>query len=443
MSPPTETSDKANTSTEIPTTILKPPSQLRGDGKSFLQSTPLHCYIRIGELDTPLQALRDSCSNVGLMEMMLFRRAYPRTRIHSLMVSVSDVGTNKTSSFAVVPIRFDCTRNNIPARVQADTEVHLVENFSPGLVLGLDFLCDYGVELDISSKTASFSTAQVTKVASLPSSQLFDVKVLSLNRMTVPGRKIQPIAIRTPEIADNIDYTFLPFTTTEKGMALSPQLTYVVIDTRTRSMMHSNRSEHPVMIEKNPQPKEIDQVEMEFSDRFSGSKAIGHVRDYYVPVNAGNHKAVMAGTPDVDMPDTSGTAPNTSGTYKTPDMPGTVPDTFGTALGTPGTYETDIYDAGNNEPDTLRMPDTLGTTSGTPSKRETDMRHARNPEPDTASKMCDISDTAADTPGTHEMDIRHAGDHEPNMVGMPDTYGTVPGGTPGIRETVICRTGNH
>jgi len=43
-----ETSQDVNMSTEIPMIILERPSQLRGDGKSFLRWTPLHCYVRAG-----------------------------------------------------------------------------------------------------------------------------------------------------------------------------------------------------------------------------------------------------------------------------------------------------------------------------------------------------------------------------------------------------------
>ena len=106
-SPLPETSDRANTSTEIPMIILKRPSQLRGDGKSFLRSTPLHCYVRAGELG-PMKALTDPCSNIGLMDVALFRPAYPAIEIQPLTASVSGVGTNETSGYAVLPIRYDC-----------------------------------------------------------------------------------------------------------------------------------------------------------------------------------------------------------------------------------------------------------------------------------------------------------------------------------------------
>jgi len=78
------------------------------------------------------------------------------------------------------------------------------------------------MELNIAKKIASFPTGHTTRLASPPSSHLSEVKILAVDRTTIPGRTIQPIAIRTPRITENIDYTFLPFTTAEKGMAPSP-----------------------------------------------------------------------------------------------------------------------------------------------------------------------------------------------------------------------------
>jgi hypothetical protein len=208
--------------------------------------------MQIGELDTAVRALTDPYSNVEPRDMRLLRRAYPQTRIQPLMESVSGIKT-KTYGAAVVPMRFDCTQNSTPTRVQTDTEFHLVDIFLPELILGLDFLCDYRVELDIGGKTASFPTGHTTKLASLPSSQLAEVKVLSLNRKTIVGRTFQLITIWDPRIADNTNYTFLPFMTVENGMVPSPQLMHAVIDTGTRSMMFSNWSEHPVTIGKDHQ----------------------------------------------------------------------------------------------------------------------------------------------------------------------------------------------
>ena len=95
-SPLPETSQNTNMSMEIPMIILERPSQLHGDGRSFLRSTPLVCYVRAGQLG-PMKALTDPCSNVSLMDLALFRRGYPEIGIQQNTASVSGVGTNKTS----------------------------------------------------------------------------------------------------------------------------------------------------------------------------------------------------------------------------------------------------------------------------------------------------------------------------------------------------------
>jgi len=170
-----------------------------------------------------------------------------------LTASVSGVGTNKTSGYAIVPIQFNCIRNgNICEKLQADIEVHLMEDFPPGLVIGLDFLCDYGMELNIAKKIASFPTGHTTRLASPPNKRFGNVKVLCRNRMVVPPRTIKKVEIKT-SIAPGTDYTFSPFTAVEKGMPPSPQLMHAVIDSSTTSMMFSNWSEHPIVIEKDQQ----------------------------------------------------------------------------------------------------------------------------------------------------------------------------------------------
>jgi len=251
-SPLQETSQNANMSMEIPTIILERPSQLRGDGRSFLRSTPLHCYVRAGQLG-PMKALTDPCSNVGLMDLALFRRGYPEIGIQQNTASVSGVGTNKTFGYAIVPIQFDCVRNgDTREKLQADIEVHLIEDFPPGLVIGLDFLCDYRMELNIAKKIASFPTGHTTRLASPPNKKFRNVKVLCRKRTTVPPRTIKKIEIKA-SITPGMDYTFSPFTVVEKGMPPSPQMMHAIIDSGTKSMMFSNWSEHPVVIEEDQQ----------------------------------------------------------------------------------------------------------------------------------------------------------------------------------------------
>ena len=251
-SPLPETSQNTNMSMEIPMIILERPSQLHGDGRSFLRSTPLVCYVRAGQLG-PMKALTDQCSNVGLMDLALFRRGYPEIGIQQNTASVSGVGTNKTSGYAIVPIQFDCVRNgDTREKLQADIEVHLIEDFPPGLVIGLDFLCDYGMELNIAKKIASFPTSHTTRLASPPNKKFRNVKVLCHKRTTVPPRMIKKIEIKA-SITPRMDYTFSPFTVVEKGMPPSPQMMHTIIDSGTKSMMFSNWSEHPVVIEEDQQ----------------------------------------------------------------------------------------------------------------------------------------------------------------------------------------------
>jgi len=127
-----------------------------------------------------------------------------------------------------------------------------VEEFSLGLVLGLDFLCDYRMELNIAKKRASFPTGHTTKLSAPPNHRFCNVKVLSRDRTVILPHRIKAVEIKA-STADGIDYTFSPFTAVEKGMPISPQLMHTIIDKSTTAIMFSNCSEHPVVIEKDQQ----------------------------------------------------------------------------------------------------------------------------------------------------------------------------------------------
>jgi hypothetical protein len=125
-----------------------------------------------------------------------------------------------------------------------------------------------------------------------------------------------------------------------------------------------------------------------------------------------------------------------------PDMPSTTPEKPSTAPGTPSMRDTDIRHTGNHESDTPGLPDTdTPDTSGMPGTCKTDIHDAGNQGPDTLR--------IPDLPGTHDTSTCYAGNHRPdtprtsNMPGMAsNTPGTVPG-TTSTRRRDIRRARNH
>jgi hypothetical protein len=232
---------------------LERPKQLLGDGRSYLRCSPLAAKFRLGTPhSTEIAGLTDVCSNVGLMEESLFRLYYPREKIHDATRKVSGVGDAITIGFAVIPLWLECrddtTGENIIA--EFDIEVHILKNFSPGLLLGLDALRDYEIDIATSKMSGHFRSQGLSFPLFSHSAPKFQtVKVFSTKRVVVPGRSTIPVPVQTA-CMEGIHYIFNPYLTAELSIPTAPQMPRAVIDSRTRFIMFSNHSEHPMRVEK-------------------------------------------------------------------------------------------------------------------------------------------------------------------------------------------------
>jgi hypothetical protein len=248
-----------NTSNESETVLVLPPSRptmLKGDGFSYLRASPLHAKIRLGNANGEItNALTDVDSNVGLIDLELLRASYPDVRInesHSAMVK--GVGKTKAMGFVVVPVWVDGlappdgTGYRKPIKVQTDVEFHVVKDFVAKVLLGLDYILDYSIDLSLPNRLATFGRYGITFQLHCPPHRRFQsVRVFCAKDVTVPGRTIQAISMSSA-MANNTDYTFEPTMTAPRGLPTDPQLAFGIMDNTVKHVMFANHSEHPVRI---------------------------------------------------------------------------------------------------------------------------------------------------------------------------------------------------
>ncbi|KAA8893202.1 hypothetical protein FN846DRAFT_896187, partial [Sphaerosporella brunnea] len=233
---------------------LERPPQLVGDGKSYLRCTPLAAKLHLGSpLAAEKAALLDVCSNIGLIDRALFHSAYPEITVHPSSRLISGVGTAKTSGFAVIPVWMDCWDrvNNTRVTTEFDIEVHLVESFAPGLLLGLDAIRDYQMDLLTSSMSGHIEYAGLSfPLYSHAAPKFQKVRVFTSQKVTIAGRTTMPIRIKSA-MQEGIDYVFDPYMLAAPSLPQTPQLPHAVIAQNTKFLMFSNHSEHPVHLDKN------------------------------------------------------------------------------------------------------------------------------------------------------------------------------------------------
>jgi hypothetical protein len=230
---------------------LERPRQLSGDGKFYLRCSPLAGKFRLGSASSDeIPGLTDVCSNIGLIDKTLLHKYYPDTSIYPSSQKISGVGQTTTVGFTVIPLWLECRDDATKERVIAefDVEVHVLDDFQPGLLIGLDAIRDYGMDI-LTSKMLGCLQGLTFPLFSTASPKFQNVKVFSSKRLIVPGRSTVPIPITTA-CMDGVDYTFTPYLSAELSIPSAPQMPRAIIDSQTRYIMFSNHSEHPMRIEK-------------------------------------------------------------------------------------------------------------------------------------------------------------------------------------------------
>jgi len=256
----TDANEKIRRTVRIPR-----PKTLHGDGTSYLRCSPMTALIKIGGSGKTVDALQDTCSNTGIIDLDLLREHYDEKEypIHPMINEIGGIGTKNTIGWLVLPITIDATLGGDDVSVIVDVEVHVIEKFRPGILLGLDFMCDYGITVDtrrmIASIEISHSESAEFRLRAPPGRALRTTVVRAAEGLTVPPRTSMAVKIKA-ELRENTDYTFAPRLTAPRSLPMSPQLPNALIDTRTKYMMFTNFSHHPMRIARNQALGDADPV---------------------------------------------------------------------------------------------------------------------------------------------------------------------------------------
>lgn len=212
--------------------------------------------IRIGNPDAePQTGLTDPCSNTGIIDADIFREKYPNSKIFPSNTKVTGVGTKTTLGFSVIPIWIDAVDQSDPSetakvRLELDVEVHIMKDFQAGVLIGLDTLMDYKIDLSLKNHTATIKSKENSyrfPLSNFADTRPHTTKVMSSEAVTIPGRTTKAIGIRS-HILPGRDYLFSPGMLSPRGLPSTPQLAYAIIDKNVECIMFTNHSHHPVHI---------------------------------------------------------------------------------------------------------------------------------------------------------------------------------------------------
>jgi len=139
------------------------PITMERDSKSYLKCTPLASLVKLSLTGQARRMINDVASNVGIIDEDVFYKNYPMVRVDtSIQIAIQGIGKERTKGWAVIPIYLQGmdTKLGTPCTVRTYIEVHLIWDFKPGLLIGLDVITDYGIQVDIQGGKASIPHQQ-------------------------------------------------------------------------------------------------------------------------------------------------------------------------------------------------------------------------------------------------------------------------------------------
>jgi len=171
-------------------------------------------------------------------------------------ISIKDVGERRTVGWAVIPIclegfnvRTDLEKAK-PTLARIHMEVHIMRKFEPGILLGLDALRDYNIDLDLVNMMArvrhwgfEYPLAYARKPARA------SVLVKTAKAITIPGRIVMCVTVRSAMLP-GYDYIMEPFLCWEQGSSPHVQLPKVILNSSSGKIMFRNTREHPIRLDK-------------------------------------------------------------------------------------------------------------------------------------------------------------------------------------------------
>jgi hypothetical protein len=226
---------------------LEIPMTLPRNGRNYTKCSPLAATVGFG--GRQIKCLMDPDSNTSIVDAKVLKAAYPDAVVNdSVQISIHGIGQSSTMGWIVLPLTIQSADDQGPIEVELDVEFHVMRDFAPGLLLGLDTMIDYDVDLCLSDLEGS---ARGYKFAlDAPYRPFKSVLVKTAKKVIIPGRTATVIPVKSAMLP-GFDYVIEPYYTVLPGTTCGPQLPKGLANSGLRAMVYVNDTEHPMVLDKN------------------------------------------------------------------------------------------------------------------------------------------------------------------------------------------------
>lgn len=246
------------------TTIIEPNSLSAAayDAKVYTRSSPTFVEAYINDTEGKASfGLLDNCASLSLIGRKYFNEIADKPQTFLLPMNLQGVGRQWSNKYTVLPVYFK-TRQQINNKtktifVKVLVEFHILEDFDYGFCIGMDVIVGYGINIHITKRIATISTA-----ADLSIPLYFDPKhiqqtirpeqtsVIVTKTITVPPEceAIVSITIGGPSLPQDTDLWIEPFPISHVATSTLGTVARGLYDSLAKTVMFTNLGNQPLTL---------------------------------------------------------------------------------------------------------------------------------------------------------------------------------------------------
>ncbi|SNX86178.1 uncharacterized protein MEPE_04887 [Melanopsichium pennsylvanicum] len=135
------------------TAVHLPPAHATGSGQAFAGHIPTTAFVSLADTE-PRLSLLDTGATLSIVDEQVARELH-LLPLNGPGIRVNGVGEDRSLGFVTLDLSIQGRRDNKATHLHSSADFHILRDFKPGVLLGLDVIRSCGIVIDVKSGRAT------------------------------------------------------------------------------------------------------------------------------------------------------------------------------------------------------------------------------------------------------------------------------------------------
>ncbi|KAE8244976.1 hypothetical protein A4X06_0g5874 [Tilletia controversa] len=230
--------------------VTLPSSVATGSGLGYRRHDPLFTKLRLNDVDGPaVSSLVDTSASLSSIDAALLEKLGGRPQ--GKPIPVHGIGHTESLGFTTITFFLDAHDDHgLPLHLEIRQDFHVLPSFSPGMILGLDFITSHQVSLDPSRGKAMLGAYTVPVRESLRAPHATEAELCLTAAVVLQPRCHQWVPVDVGALTPEVDYIVHPRWSAPSGEEAMVAGPAAVFNAAGKHILLTNLSDRPVALER-------------------------------------------------------------------------------------------------------------------------------------------------------------------------------------------------